>query len=538
MSLMEDDNFERKKALIYCRVSSKKQKIGGSGLDSQEYRCRQYAAAKNYEVEEVFPDDITGGGDFMKRPGMVALLRYLDSNPGENYVVIFDDLKRYSRDTEFHLRLRREMQARNATRECLNFNFEDSPEGKFFETIVAATGTLEREQNGRQVVQKMKARVEQGFWVFRAPVGYRYEKSARGGKELVRDEPLASIVQEALEGFASGRFATQTEVKRFLESQPEYPKDTSAGYIRHFTITRFLNKAVYAGYVEAPEWKVSRRKGNHEGLISFATFQKIQTRLKETAYAPARKDIRDDFPLRGFVACGECGRPLTAGWCKGKYKKYPYYFCQNRDCSSYGKSLKRDRIEGEFEDILKSLTPTENLFRIARAMFEDAWKQKASQTGQIRKALRTELTQIDKRIEDLVERIVETTSAVAIKAYERKIAQLEDDRLLAAERLQKSVKTKATLGEIIELSYQFLSNPWKLWVSGDLRLRKMILRLVFSEALPYDREKGYRTPKTTLPFKVLEGLRKGKNEMVLRVRIELTTSPLPRECSTTELPQR
>ncbi len=28
-----------------------------------------------------------------------------------------------------------------------------------------------------------------------------------------------------------------------------------------------------------------------------------------------------------------------------------------------------------------------------------------------------------------------------------------------------------------------------------------------------------------------------KNKMVLRERIELSTSPLPRECSTTELPQ-
>ena len=32
------------------------------------------------------------------------------------------------------------------------------------------------------------------------------------------------------------------------------------------------------------------RKGKHEGLISFDTFEKIQARLKSTAKAPARKD--------------------------------------------------------------------------------------------------------------------------------------------------------------------------------------------------------------------------------------------------------
>nr|WP_321458373.1 recombinase family protein [uncultured Cohaesibacter sp.] len=169
------------KAVIYCRVSSKKQ-TEGSGLSSQEHRCREYADERGYDVEAVFPDDVSGGGDFMKRPGMVALLAYLDAFPQHDYVVIFDDLKRYARDTEFHLKLRREMMARNARRECLNFNFEDTPEGKFIETILAAQGELERTQNSRQVLQKMIARVEQGYCVFRAPVGYKYVRSPNGAK--------------------------------------------------------------------------------------------------------------------------------------------------------------------------------------------------------------------------------------------------------------------------------------------------------------------------------------------------------------------
>ena len=155
-----------KHALIYCRVASKKQSTQASDLESQEHRCRQFAKEKGYQVDAVFPDavfpdDVSGGGDFLKRAGMVALLAYLDAQGGAPYTVIFDDLKRFARDTEFHLRLRRELQLRNARVECINFNFEDSPEGKFFETIAAAQGQFEREQNTRQARQKMKAQVEQ-----------------------------------------------------------------------------------------------------------------------------------------------------------------------------------------------------------------------------------------------------------------------------------------------------------------------------------------------------------------------------------------
>ena len=95
------------KAIIYCRVSSKKQTVEGAGLDSQEHRCREYAAEKGYAVEAVFPDSRTAKGHFLDRPGMKALLAYLDAQQGEPYVVIFDDLKRFARDTEFHLNLRR-----------------------------------------------------------------------------------------------------------------------------------------------------------------------------------------------------------------------------------------------------------------------------------------------------------------------------------------------------------------------------------------------------------------------------------------------
>ena len=50
----------------------------------------------------------------MKRPGMVALLSFMDAQPDVTFVVIFDDLKRFARDREFHFRLREAFRARKA----------------------------------------------------------------------------------------------------------------------------------------------------------------------------------------------------------------------------------------------------------------------------------------------------------------------------------------------------------------------------------------------------------------------------------------
>lgn len=531
------NNDKPTKALVYCRVSSKKQKTG-SGLESQEHRCREYAKQRGLDVEAVFPDDVSGGGDFMKRQGMVALLAYLEAQRDKNYVVIFDDLKRFARDTEFHIKLRRELTARGAIVECLNFKFEDTPEGRFIETVFAAHSELEREQNGRQVTQKMRARMEQGFWVFRAPVGYRYIKGARGGKELVFDETLAGIVKEALEGYASGRFDSQTEVQRFLESKPKYPKDRRDGSIYPMTIVRLLNKPIYAGYLECDKWGIPLLKAQHKGIISFADFQKIKKRQKEGVLAPARKNLGDDFALRRFVCCADCNRTLTSCWSKSKTgKMHPYYRCHYKQCPSHGKSIRRAKLEGDFEEVIRGLKPVDQVHGLTKAMFKNVWETRSTQTKHVVKALKEELTTAQNQIDNLLDRIVETTNVSVVNAYENKIATLEQSKLGTLEKIRNTGKRKHTFDDLFELAIEFLLNPWNLWVSGNTTLRRLVLRLAFVERVQYCRERGCLNPKKSLPFKMLEGDNTHENKMVLQEGIEPSTSSLPMKCSTTELLQ-
>ncbi len=541
----------RRSAVIYCRISSLKQASDGDGLNSQEHRCRQYAAQKGYEVEAVFPDSISGGGDYLKRPGMVALLSYLDAQRHKDYVVIFDDLKRLARDTAAHIALRQELSSRGASVESLNFKFEESPEGKFIETIIAAQGQLEREQNSRQVVQKMKARLEKGYWVFRAPIGMKFVPAKGGGKALVRDEPVASICAEALEGFASNRFASQAELLRWLESQPEYPKDKPNGTIRPQSIVRFLDKEVYAGLVSSKAWGVSLREGQHEGLISVATYERIQRRLKEGTYAPTRIDTREDFALRGAVKCGGCGYHLTGGWCKGKRKHYAYYFCVNRDCDQKSKTIPRDKIEGEFGDLLGQLQPAPSLVKVATAMLIDCWNQRLARADEIAAGFKREAESCERQISDLVDRIVEATNPRVVQAYEQRIDEAEKRKLVMLEKAAQTARPTMTLDSLIEHALRYVSAPKTLWDSRVLELRRLVLGLTFSSHLSYTKQGGIKHPETTTPFKLFNHIKQiGEGiliqdpkfafagEMVPRERIELSTSSLPMTRSTTELPRR
>ena len=510
-------------AVIYCRVSSKAQTKRGDGLNSQETRCRLYAKYKGYTIVKVFKDDLTG--KTANRPGLNALLSFLESDRKNPHVVIIDDLTRFAKRVPVHFELRESIALAGGILESPSFEVRDDADGELHEYIVASVNQHQSRKNAEQTLNRMQARCWNGYWVFQPPVGYKYKKIKGQGKVLVRNEPLASIVQEALEGFASGRFDTQVEVKRFLESQPDYPKDLPDGQIRNQRIAELLSRVIYAGYIEVPNWDIPLREGHHKGLIALETYQKIQERLKGGVKVSARKDINADFPLRGFVLCGDCEKPLTACWSKSRTgKKHPYYLCFNRGCESHRKSIPRDKLESEFETLLHALKPTENLFKMTKDMFRDIWNQRLAQAESLKTSMKREAIKIEKQIEQLVDRIVESASPTAISAYEQRIARLEKDKLVAAEKLKNGVGPKAPFDEMFELAFKFLSNPWKLWESDRLEDKKTVLKLAFSHRLPYHRKEGFRTPKTSIPFKVLGDVRLGKCEMARPGGFEPPTS--------------
>jgi hypothetical protein len=82
-----------------------------------------------------------------------------------------------------------------------------------------------------------------------------------------------------------------------------------------------------------------------------------------------------------------------------------------------------------------------------------------------------------------------------IGAYEKKVADLENKKLILSEKLETGGRPQRSFEESFELAWSFLSNPWKLWVSDEYRQRRIVLRLAFSDRVTYCRKNGFRTSK-------------------------------------------
>ena len=487
------------KSIIYCRVSSERQKTEGHGLDSQEHRCRELATQKNYDVEKVFRDSFTGGGDFMLRPAMSEMFSYLDSKPYNNYTIIFDDIKRLARDTEQHIKLRKALELRRVKIECPNFVFNDSPEGQYVETIMAAGAQLERQQNRRQVMQKMKARLESGFWTFPdVPEGYEFKKDPIHGKLPMLIHSEAKIIKGALEGFASGRFIEQNDVRKFLEdNEANNGKPISLEYVK-----RMLTRIFYAGYIEYLPWEVSRRKANHEALISLETFEKIQEKLKRKTTTHIKNFLNEDFPLRGFVICNCCKQPMTASWSKGRNGRFAYYRCKTNSCSERNRSIGKKIIEDKFELILANIKPNDSILSLTKVIVADVWKKKELEKTSRIKVIERDIEKFEDEKEKFVRLVSKAVDENVIAAYELRIGDLMKKVTVLNNSLMSFNKHRPNIETALDIVFDFLKNPLLQWQKGDIHTRKLVLRLVFEQNLAYNKNSGFETAILSLPLRV------------------------------------
>ena len=467
------------RVIIYCRVSSERQESQGHGLDSQEHRLRQYCADHGWLVDRVFKDTASGGGDYMRRPAMAELLRHLRQKTFVNYFVVVDDLKRLARDTEHFIKLKRVLDSYGTSLKCPNFVFEDSPEGMFIQTLIAATSQLEREQNRRQVLQKMKARLECGYWCLAVPPrGYRYQDCG-SGKLLVPDE-AAPTVRTVLEGYASGRFQRRVDVRRYLETVSSRWGEV----VSIDTVNRILRQStLYAGYLEYPRWEVSLRPAKHEALIPLKTAETIKARLDNQFIAHPVASLDGNFPLRRFLRCHVCNRSLTGSFSTGRNAKYPYYHCTNRNCTR--PNFRRADVEAAFQHLLSQITAQTGTLRLASAIVREHYQRQIGHRKERVGEARRQLGVLRERKQRILDRLLDTDQANLVGTYEEKLKALEREETVLRGRSEEPESPASDLMTRFALVADFLENPLGQWKHGDLHTKRLVLNLVFQAPLTY-----------------------------------------------------
>ena len=513
------------RCVIYVRVSSGKQVTESDGLRSQERRCSDYAEQRGYTVIKVFRDEGISGA-LIERPAMRLMLEFLEEQSDE-VAVIIDDIKRLARDVQAHLTLKLAITSSGGRLESPGFNFQDTVESEFVEVVIAAGAQLERKQNKRQVLGRMKARLEGGYWTFHLPPGFKYQKHPLHKKIPVIDPITAPTVKEALCGFASGRFTTKVEVANFLSERGYFTNPKASYTYRLKAAGKLLQNILYAGWLEYPEWNIPARKANHEGIIDLETYNTIQDRLSTKPAMSRRTDIRPEFPLRGFISCATCNRPLTASTSKGRHGTlHPYYHCQERNCPEYGKSIKKTDLEEKFGEFLKSIKPTPQTLALSRELTFGMWERKVSNRINDLTKARKRFEAIDEEITEIGKEYRTNKSAVMRGVFEKQIEDLAKEKPPLETEINKLSKPIPDLGTAYDRVEKYLEDPFQSWNNEFLPEKRLVQSLVLTSPLPYDRKTGLGTPNLSLPFLISAQIA-NPNEPVVDLRgLEPLTSAM------------
>lgn len=517
--------------LVYARVSSKKQETEGSGLDSQIQRCISRLESIGVEPVETFRDSISGGGDFMNRPAMRQMLTYIDANPHQKFLVIFDDLSRFARDVMFHFQLRNTFRSRGVELLCLNYNFDETEEGEFMELIFAGKAQLDRKQNRRQVIQKMRARIDAGYWTFARKRGYDMVRDRIHGKIAVPNKMGLEILAPTLEAFANGTIIRQVDVARELVRKGFWDKREPEKYISE--VKKILTDPFYAGYIEHLPWGVERRPGHHKALISPNAFEAIQARLSRPyAVTRTRVDISPEFPLRGLVNC-VCGVSLTAANSKNHQGKlHPYYVCRKKGCEFYGKSNRRDVIENGFKEVLERGKLKPQIAKVMEVVFDKVWKEEVRELSKRDELAIKSISALEQKLEQLTDLACKAQNDRVRGVYELQMDQASQELAKQKVRIGGEMDISVPYRTALKKATALVRSPYSVWKKMPVREQHELFFFLFDKKIVYIKNEGYRTSETPTAARLFEDFAAADSSNVDRTGFEPATSSLQMRRST------
>ena len=476
------------KGIIYYRVSTEDQAQFGVSLEQQKKSCLNYAETNGIEIIKMFHDDGVSAKT-ADRPSLQAMLQFCtQKGKGIDCVIVYkiDRLTRNVNDYTNILLLLKKLGIRFiSTSEA---GIDDTPIGKFIGNLMASSAQLDNEIKSQRITDCMREKVEQGFWCWKAKIGYTNTRDEFNKKVITLDKNRAPLIKWAFEEYATGLY-TLEDVRRRVNDKGL--RSWMGKEISPQLIYRIITNKFYIGIMTV---RGREYEANHERLIDAETFYKCQNVLNghSRSESISRNQASECFPLRHEVICGYCGRPLTAYFSTGKCGgKFPYYGCYNKNCPSK-KSIPKKKLEKDFLDYLKEITPKDKFLKGFKAVILDVWE--------------SEYKKINQERQDRIKRI-EGLKQEKLQLIEMKKRDLlpDDDFKEAFNKLNKDIdyqeanltETKFeefNLDEAIDYVFTYIKTLPENWERATFEQKIQLQGLVFPEKPSYDYIK-FQTPK-------------------------------------------
>lgn len=430
------------KAALYIRVSTEEQALGGQSAAAQAEVLKQYCAAYNIELYQVYEDLGFSGKSFRDRPGLSKLIE--DSRSRRFDIVLVWKISRLSRSLKDLLLIIDILERNGISFSSYTERFDTStPVGRMTLQLLGSIAEFER----NTIIENVKLGLKEfGRKGGKASSVLGYDNM---DKKLVVNKQEAAAVRTIYDLYINAGMSFSS-IARQLNKLGYRTKRNCI--FRGSGISEIISNPVYIGINRHNVGKDNEYnvQGSHEPIISLEIWNEAQN-LRSKRKKVGNISSTGTALLSGLVICKSCGSPMNIFYTYSGNKAYRYYRCRkssghSRHCCGY---INADKLDARVLDFLKSVllcsTVVEDINKLINNRFHTSYQREAPDVTLLNKELKT-LIKSRSRYLKLFEsfKISDNRTFIErIDELESRIRILKEKKAYLAEELPQTEPTQA-----------------------------------------------------------------------------------------------
>ena len=468
------------KAVVYIRVSDKKQEANNSFKTQKEY-CVAYSLRNEIPITKVF-QEVESAKNTKNRVVLQELMEFcLDKKNRITHFLVYH-YDRFAREVFSGVGAVQQLEQAGIRVIAVQQDLPNNSTGRLMRNMAFAIAQFDNEVKSEKVTQNMMSKFNDGFWLWQCPLGY---KKKYGDKEKDRSEPLL-IDERYLVPFqdifykaGTGHY-TKNQLAYVLNNDHSYTKIHGAKASSK-TIDTVLLNPFYYGMMHCKSWDLKVR-GNHKPMVDELTWLKAHQAIYGIN-RPYVKGSDERYPLKPTMLCVNCQRNVTAY--AAKKGRFHYYECKNNDCDNH--VLKNvDKVHEDFKLILSHLVGSDDLVKLFDYKVRYSWDL-------IIKRQQNEVNRLNQRLSELSsdkDKVLERRDSGDYDEFEAKSRITEINKTMNEIRLKISESEIDSYNPklISEFIKYFFTHLAEIWWALDYSQKLAFQDRIFPVGVPHDGE--------------------------------------------------
>jgi site-specific DNA recombinase len=460
-----------KQFAAFARVSSREQEREGYSLAVQEDALNKYAVAHGGRVVKLFRVAETASKTD-ERTTFKELLAYAKANAETLDGILFYKIDRAARNLADYVELETIESEYGVPFISASQPMENNPAGRMMRRTLANMASFFTEQQQVDVREGQARRVQDGWFVGKAPYGYKNHRVESRG--LVKIDPQAGDnVSRIFHLFAYQKLTLDALVEKLqIEGRTYRPS------LPNFTRSKVWKILTDRAYIGEVEYQGNWHPGKHEPLVDRKTWERVQAIMNASAVYK-----NHDMAYAGeLITCGECGKPIT-GERKTKSsstgdREYTYYRCARYTAPGHPRvRVNEAKLDAQVLEMFESLRIkdedlVEQIKEVIQAQHDHAYADAKAQRLELHRMENLLISQ-EKRLVDLY-----LNGGITMEQQASKATELRDR--LARVRLQMEAldRSRVEVTDIALKVFELSQNLRNKWFSADPAAKRAILQAV------------------------------------------------------------